>query len=88
VEGAEIEFVWMHVYPEGSFKTNAVSDAAGLFLLRGVKGAKLGVHVSKAGYRLIRSLNQESFGYSSAPGFEPFHPDPNNPVTFHLRKGE
>jgi len=88
IEGANIEFVWAHIWPlaEGTSSTNTISDSEGLFSLAGVVGANLGVQVSKNGYYNVRSLNNEEFNYSSLPGMTPFQPDPNNPVIFHLRK--
>jgi hypothetical protein len=86
VVGASIEFLWTHVHPEEDFRTNAISDAAGLFSLANVSGASLDVTVQKPGYYPIRSLNLRSFKYTQLPGDDPFQPDPYNPVVFHLRK--
>lgn len=87
VEGASIGFSWTFYHPEGSFTTNALSDGNGLFALKGVVGAELFVSVSKPGYYNVKSLNQNnSFGYSTSLGSEPFKPSPSDPVIFHLRR--
>ena len=69
IEGANIEFVWAQMFPlpEGTPSTNVISDREGLFSLSGAFGARLGVHVSKAGYYYVRNLNVDSFSYSTLP---------------------
>ncbi|HEV2208588.1 MAG TPA: carboxypeptidase-like regulatory domain-containing protein [Verrucomicrobiae bacterium] len=84
LSGANVRFGCL-VFPENHFMTNAVTDAQGLFSLTGVTGAVLNVRVSKEGYEVVPGTNQNSFAYSSPTGAG-FYPDPNNPVTFYLRK--
>jgi hypothetical protein len=86
VEGASVEFLWTHIHPEADFKTNTLSDADGRFSLTKVNGFGLDVHVSKPGYYAVKSANQDSFDYISLPGYQPFHPDPQHPIVFHLRR--
>jgi hypothetical protein len=86
VEGANIDFSWVYYHPEASFTTNTLSDRDGLFALKGVVGAEMVVYAGKPGYYTVKSLNQINFSYSELPGQQPFHPDPNNPIVFHLRK--
>jgi len=88
IEGAGVRFVWAQMWPlpEGTPSTNVISDQEGLFSITGVVGSRLGVHVSKGGYYYVKSLNSDSFNYSSLPGMTPFRPDPKNPILFHLRK--
>lgn len=88
VEGAAVEFVWAQFFPlpEGTPSTNVFSDRQGFFSFAGVIGSRLGVHVKKDGYYFVKSMNTESFNYSTLPGTTPFQPESNNPVIFHLRK--
>jgi len=74
------------VYPEDHLTTNILTDTRGLFSLNNLTGATLFVQVSKEGYEEVKGTNQNKFDYYSLPGFEPSRPDPNSPVTFHLRK--
>lgn len=86
VEGAGIAFSWTYYHPEGSFATNTLSNGNGRFALKGVVGADLSVYVGKLGYYPVRSRNQDNFSYISLPGDQPFSPNPNDPIVFHLRK--
>ena len=86
VQGANIEFIWAQIYPEGSFKTNALTDSGGLFSLRNVTGARLVVYVNKPGYDYVEGLNESSFSYSTTRGSELFDANTNNPVLFHLHR--
>ena len=84
VVGAEISFHWMEIPAnDGSRSFNTESDSEGLFSLRGALGPSLSLSVSKAGYYTSRSTPN---GFRYALGNETFHPDPQNPVVFHLLK--
>lgn len=77
IAGASVGFLWNDV--SGTSKSNTVSDADGLFYLIGVSGRVLNVNVEKPNYYYVKSLNENSFDYTSYV--------PNlNPVVFHLRK--
>ncbi len=86
VQGAEVDFLWTHVHPEADFQTNTSSDARGSFSLSGVNGSALDVHVRKAGYYSLKSMDRNNFRYVRLPGEDPFHPARDKPVIFHLRK--
>lgn len=83
VIGASISFHWMETPSNsGSRSLNIKSDANGLFSLRNAFGPTLTVSVSKEGYYTSRSIPD---GYHFQ-GNETHHPDPFNPVVFHLQK--
>jgi hypothetical protein len=87
IKDAHISFSYNRLIPpEGSSKTNALSDQNGLFSLSGIIGGTLGVQVEKTGYYLVKSTNQAHFDYMDHSGSESFHPDSNQPIIFHLRK--
>jgi len=88
VAEANIQLVWTQFspLPEGSFNTNVVSDKNGLFGISSITGASLGVYVSKAGYYNVDGTDNSHFIYSALPGSQPFNPDPNHPVVYHLRR--
>lgn len=86
LSGANVRFGCV-VFPENHFTTNAVTDAEGTFALTGATGAVLNVRVSKQGYEEVPGTNRNSFAYYSPTGVG-YYPDPNNPVTFYLRKKE
>ena len=84
VAGANITFHWVEVPAmEGNRTTNMESDTEGLFSLRGQSGPDLIVSVSKEGYYTSKST-PDGFHYALAN--EIYHPDPQNPVIFSLRK--
>ncbi len=82
VEGANISFSWSETpAKEGEQRATTLSDAEGLFSLRGKHGPSLDVWVSKAGYY---SSHNGQWGFSYMHGG--FSPDPQNPVIFLLHK--
>jgi hypothetical protein len=83
VEGAKIAFGWTDLSVEGYSKAETVSDAAGLFNLRGKSGKHLSVEVSKDGYYISRR-NTGSFYYAGQD--INFTPDAASPVVFRLKK--
>ena len=84
VVGAQVSFHWMEIPAnEGSKSSNTESDSQGLFSLRGAMGPSLTISVDKNGYYTSRST-PDGFSYSLEN--DTFHPDPRNPVVFHLRK--
>ena len=87
IEGASIELEYM-IYPDDSFSTNVQSDRNGMFILKGVTGARLAVQVSKPGYNYAKTSNRlDVFTFTRLPSFDNtrFRPDSNNPVVFHLK---
>jgi len=84
VVGAQVSFHWMEIPDkDGSRSLNTESDSQGLFSLRGAAGPSLTVSVSKDGYYTSRSTPD---GYRYSLGNDLFHPDPQNPTIFYLRK--
>jgi len=72
------------IFPEAEFTTNLVTDAKGLFALRGIAGRALIASVTKQGYEEIPGTNQNLFAYYGvANGFQPLS---NSPVGFRLRE--
>lgn len=84
VAGAQVSFHWMETpTTHGSRSLNTESDSEGLFSLHDAFGPTLTVSVTKSGYYTSKSTPD---GFRYALGNEPFHPDPRNPVVFHLLK--
>ena len=84
VVGAQVSFHWMEIPAnDGSKSSNTESDSQGLFSLRGAVGPSLTVSVNKNGYYTSRST-PDGFSYSLEN--DTFHPDPQNPVVYCLRK--
>jgi hypothetical protein len=82
VAGANVVFHWMEIPDDSGSKTATTeSDVEGLFSLHGQRGPSLSVSVSKEGYYPRKGGAQ----YGSLASSE-FSPDPQNPVTFVLRK--
>lgn len=84
VVGAQVSFHWMEIPAnDGSRSSNVESGSDGLFSLRGAMGPSLTVSVNKNGYYTSRSTPD---GFSYSLDNDTFHPDPQNPVIFSLRK--
>ena len=83
VVGATIYFGWNDLSAEGHSTRNSASDSGGVFSLTGIHGKGLSVRVEKAGYYTSRR-DRDSFMY--AGDNVNFVPNPDQPVTFHLRK--
>jgi hypothetical protein len=87
VEGAAASFLYNRFSsPAGSFHTNSVSDTNGLFSISGLTGSTLSVDVEKNSYYPVKSANENHFDYLTHAASQPFAPDANNPIVFHLRK--
>lgn len=86
IGGANVEFSWTDLSPNGTSQAETTSDQQGLFALTEQRGKRLQVQVSKEGY--YRSQEQNSGNFEYAAFFEKeFHrPDANNPVLFWLKK--
>jgi hypothetical protein len=85
VVGASVHFEWTDISPTGTSEANTVSDENGLFSLTSRHGKRLIVDVSKNGYYSSGNARGGAFEYAN-PFDGLFHPDPMNPVVFHLRK--
>jgi hypothetical protein len=87
IAGAAVSFTYTRLIPpEGASGTNTISDKNGLFSLSGVKGSTLEVQVAKVGYYSSRREDQHGFDYKTISGSQPFQPDSNQPIIFHLRR--
>jgi hypothetical protein len=83
VAGTQIHFVWTDTSVNGSSEANKSTDAQGKFALSGTTGRLLQVWLSKDGY-YVPKTNQNNFDYATG-----YMADPNNPVIFRLvKKGE
>ena len=82
MQGVSVTFNCLSAFPEEHFTTNVLTDADGIFTLKNLTGSILDVLVEKTGYE--GTNNQTRFEYYSHVGS--FHPDPNDPVIFHLQK--
>jgi hypothetical protein len=84
VSGALIDCTWTSL-PHEPNERKLTSDAAGKFVLRGVRGKSLIVDVSKSGY-LSGKGGRATFEFAAF--FEPFFyiPDSSTPVVFRLWK--
>ncbi len=85
VVGANIHFGWNDISLEGTSEADTMSDGNGGFSLTDRHGKCMSVTVSKDGYYTYPSERLRSFEYAN-PFDGLFHPDPMNPVVFHLRK--
>ncbi len=84
VVGAKVTFKWTEIPVESGNRTATTeSDEEGLFSLHSQRGPDLIVSVSKEGYYTSR-LTPNGFHYALAN--EIFHPNPQNPAVFYLRK--
>ena len=89
VAGANIWFQWSDLSPEGASEEETITDANGLFVLRGKQGNGLSLRITKRGYYTPQRGNQ--FRFENARFWDANYHEPNreNPVLFHLRrKGE
>lgn len=85
VAGASIAFTWSNAKGEPLSAGN-LSDAAGLFSLENKRGKVLQVRVQKDGYYPITRQNQIGFDYAEPNETRFYVPNPQQPVTFYLRK--
>jgi hypothetical protein len=83
VPGASVRYGWNDV--EGSHEKRTASDANGEIKISGITGKILSVDVQKEGYHSSRA-DRHSFEYAAFFEGDYYHPDSNNPVTFHLTK--
>jgi hypothetical protein len=84
VQGAKAHYSAADQYFGKSSKYEGVSDAQGLFSIKGIKGAGLYVEVSKSGYDRLPNKSYGGFGYGMPSGNSP--PSKDNPAIFVLRK--
>ena len=83
VPGVQVHFVWTDTSANGSSEANQSTDAQGSFALSGTTGRLLQVWLSKDGY-YVPKTNQNNFDYATG-----YMADPNSPVIFRLvKKGE
>lgn len=86
VENASIKFTWNDLSKNGTSRSSTNSDSQGLFALLNRKGKRLYVDVSKRGYYNFPGSAGEDLEYASPWEGNRFHPDPNNPLVFRLKK--
>jgi hypothetical protein len=84
IENASIHFTWNDLSADGTSHHNAFSDGSGLFELLGRRGKRLYVTVEKIGYYQFPESSRTDLEYGMP--WERFHPDPENPVIFRLKK--
>lgn len=85
VSEANVHFSWTDTSPSGRSQAATRTDTNGLLELSGVTGRSLLVDVGKTGYYSSRR-DKTDFDYSPNFSLDPHHPDPDNPVVFHLRR--
>ena len=85
VVNANAHFQWTDLSSNGTSQANVKSDGNGFFSLTGQHGKRLVVTVDTDGYYSSGNSRGAAFEYAN-PADGLFTPDPNNPVTFVLRK--
>ena len=87
VSGAEVGFQAADQFMAAGTRYSAKSDSDGYFSITGIRGAGLGVIVTKDGYDKLKGHSNQTFGYGMGPdSFRKVPPTKGKPAMFVLRK--
>ncbi len=87
VGNAKVEFSMLDSFNSSGSNRETFADDNGYFIISEVKGAVLGVNVSKRGYYQIHNVSNQRFAYGVGPdGYTKPPPTKDNPAVFVLHK--
>jgi hypothetical protein len=87
VPTARVGYSLLDKFAASGSNSQTVADQKGYFEISGVKGAVLGVNVSKEGYYQIHNVSNQRFAYGMGPdGYTKSPPTKDNPAVFVLHK--
>jgi hypothetical protein len=87
VPTARVGYSLLDKFAASGSNNQMVADQKGYFEISGVKGAVLGVNVSKEGYYQIQDISNQRFAYGMGPdGYTKLPPTKNEPAVFVLQK--
>lgn len=87
VPGALVAYSLLDKFDASGTNARKSADDLGYFEISGVKGAVLGVNVSKEGYYQIHNVSNQRFAYGTGPdGYSKKPPTKDKPAIFVLQK--